>query len=132
MDSVAFWQEQQVFITKIIFPGVIVVLVLTPALLVLAVFGFARRWRLWRVGRPEPLSDHWWTRLTGTLAVSIPHVRFISRGELYPGLMHLFIFGGTALLFLGKIVRLFLSGVYPFRPRAFISTLHSCRKSAVH
>ncbi len=112
MNSVAFWQEQQVFITKIILPVVIVVLVLTPVLLALAVFGFVRRWRLWRLGRPESRTDHWWQRLTETAAVAVPHFRFISRGELYPGFMHLFIFGGTALLFLGKFVRLFsLAGV---------------------
>ena len=45
-----------------------------------------------------------------TLAVAFPHVRFIRKGELYPGLMHLFLFGGTFLLFLGKTVRLFALG----------------------
>ena len=33
MSSLAFWQEQQVFITKIILPVVIAVLVLAPLLL---------------------------------------------------------------------------------------------------
>ena len=110
MNSVAFWQEQQVFIAKIIIPVVVALLILTPALLALAVFGFLRRWRLWKLGRPEKRTDHWASRLMTALAVAVPHVRFIRRGELYPGFMHLFIFGGTGLLFLGKIVRLFSLG----------------------
>ena len=110
MNSVAFWQEQQVFIAKIIIPVVVALLILTPALLALAVFGFLRRWRLWKLGRPEKRTDHWASRLMTALAVAVPHVRFVRRGELYPGFMHLFIFGGTGLLFLGKIVRLFSLG----------------------
>jgi len=110
LNSVAFWQEQQVFIAKIIIPVVVALLILTPALLALAVFGFLRRWRLWKLGRPEKRTDHWASRLMTALAVAVPHVRFIRRGELYPGFMHLFIFGGTGLLFLGKIVRLFSLG----------------------
>ena len=110
MNSVAFWQEQQVFIAKIIIPVVVALLILTPALLALAVFGFLRRWRLWKLGRAEKRTDHWASRLMTALAVAVPHVRFIRRGEFYPGFMHLFIFGGTGLLFLGKIVRLFSLG----------------------
>ena len=119
MSSLAFWQEQQVFITKIILPVVIAVLVLTPLLLALAVFGFVRRWRLWKLGNLESRTDHRWKRLVETVAVAVPHFRFISRGELYPGFMHLLIFGGTALLFLGKFVRLFSLGGISVPPQTF-------------
>ena len=118
MDSIAFWQEQEVYITKIIMPIVIVVLVLTPALIALMVFGIVRRWRLWMVGRSEKRADHWLGRLATALAVSVPHVRFIRRGELYPGFMHLFIFGGAGLLLLGKMVRLFSLGGLTLPPQS--------------
>ena len=88
-------------------PVLIGVLIISPSIAVMFAFGMARRWRIWMLGRPEKRSDSWLTRLKTTLVVAIPHVRFIRRGELYPGFMHLSIFGGAALLFLGKFVRLF-------------------------
>ncbi len=106
------------FITKIIMPVVIAVLIVTPALIAMMVFGFLRRWRLWKLGRPEKRTDNWTVRLTTALSVAVPHVRFIRRGELYPGFMHLFIFGGTGLLFLGKIVRLFSLGGVSVPPQS--------------
>ena len=118
MDSLAFWQEQQVYLTKIIMPVLIAVLVLVPVGFALFAFGFARRWRLWKLGRPEDRTDHWFARLMTVLAVAVPHKRFIRRGELYPGLMHLFIFGGAVLLFLGKIVRLFSLGGLNMPPQS--------------
>ena len=73
------------------------------------------------VGRPEKRTDNKIKRLITTLAVAIPHVSFFKKNELYPSLMHLFIFGGTALLFLGKIVRLFaLGGVSIPPPSIFL------------
>ncbi len=110
MDSLAFWNGQEPYINSIIIPIIIAVCIIFPVIILLFMLGFYRRIHLWRVGQPEKRTDNKISRLMTTLAVAFPHVRFIRRGELYAGLMHLFIFGGTALLFLGKIVRLFSLG----------------------
>lgn len=110
MDSLAFWQGQTEYINSIIIPILIAVCILLPAVFLVFLLGFTRRYRLWKIGKPEKRTDNATSRLLTTLAVAFPHFRFIRKGELYAGLMHLFIFGGTALLFLGKIIRLFSLG----------------------
>ncbi len=121
MDSSAFWQGQGAYLNSIIIPILIAVAVLLPALFLLAMVGFARRWKLWKIGKPDSRTDNKFTRLMTTMAVAIPHIRFISKGELYAGFMHLFLFGGTVLLFLGKIIRLFsLGGVSMPPPYIFL------------
>ena len=118
MDSLTFWLGQEDYIRRIIMPIVIAVGIILPVLFVVFVAGLARRWWLWKVGQPEKRSDHWTRRLLTTLAVAVPHVRFFRKGELYPSFMHLFILGGTALLFLGKIVRLFSLGGLTMPPQS--------------
>ena len=121
MDSLAFWNGQETYINSIIIPILIAVCIILPAGIVLFLLGFGRRVLLWRVGRSEKRNDNKLSRLMNTLAVAFPHVRFIRKGELYAGLMHLSLFGGTALLFLGKIVRLFsLGGVSMPPPTIFL------------
>ena len=107
MDSVTFWSSQIPYIKHIMMPVLIAVGILTPFLIGIFAAGFIRRWRLWTVGKPEKRTDKWFSRLTTTLGVAVPHISFFKKGELYPSFMHLFIFGGAALLFLGKFVRLF-------------------------
>jgi Fe-S oxidoreductase len=110
LDSLAFWNGQEIYLNSIIIPILIGVLIVFPAIIFLFLLGFYRRWKLWQVGRPEKRTDNILARLMTTLAVAFPHFRFIRKGELYAGFMHLFIFSGTVLLFLGKIVRLFSLG----------------------
>jgi len=107
---VLFWAGQEVYITEVFMPIIIGVAIFSPIIVALCFFGFWRRYRLWKVGQPEERSEKWFTRLVSTLAVAIANVRIIRLKELYPGLMHTLIFGGTALLFLGKIIRLFSFG----------------------
>ncbi len=102
-----FWAGQEVYLTQVFLPIIVAVLILSPILIILFAFGFWRHHRLWRVGQNDNRSEKWLTRLMGTLAVAIANVRILRLNELYPGLMHSLIFGGTALLFLGKIIRLF-------------------------
>ncbi len=118
MNALAFWLGQEDYIRRIIMPIVIAVGIILPVLFVVFVAGLARRWWLWKVGQPAKRSDHWTRRLLTTLAVAVPHVRFFRKGELYPSFMHLFILGGTALLFLGKIVRLFSLGGLTMPPQS--------------
>ncbi len=109
MDSLRelFWASQEVYLNDIFLPIIIGVLIFVPVLVLIFIFGFCRRYRLWKVGQAEKRSEHWFTRLIGTLAVAFANVRIIRRNELYPGIMHLLLFSGSALLILGKIVRLF-------------------------
>jgi len=108
-----FWAGQEVYITEIFLPVIIGVLVFVPLLAILFGFGFGRRYRLWKLGQPDDRSGDWWKRLMTTLAVAVANIRIIRVKELYPGIMHALIFGGAAVLILGKIVRLFsyLTGI---------------------
>ncbi len=115
MDSVAFWQGQQVYLTKIIVPVVIATLVLVPVLAATFVFGVERRRRLWLLGRPEKRTDHWLKRL---VVIPLVDARHLFTGEFYPSLMHTFIFAGAVLLFLGKFVRLFSIGGISVPPQS--------------
>jgi Fe-S oxidoreductase/nitrate reductase gamma subunit len=121
LDSLAFWQGQAGYLNSIIIPILIVVCVIFPVIILLFLLGFYRRIRLWLTGRPEKRTDNKFRRLMTTLAVAVPHISFFKKNELYPSFMHLSLFGGTALLFLGKIVRLFaLGGVSIPPPSIFL------------
>jgi Fe-S oxidoreductase len=102
-----FWAGQAVYIEDIFLPVIIGVLVFVPLLVIIFAYGFGRRYLLWNKGQPEDRSGNLVSRLKTALAVGVANVRIIRLGELYPGIMHAMIFGGTALLVLGKVVRLF-------------------------
>jgi Fe-S oxidoreductase/nitrate reductase gamma subunit len=108
-----FWVDQLIYIKDIFLPIIIGFLVFVPLLAILFVFGFARHYRLWKLGQADNRSGNWGKRLRTTLAVAVANMRIVRRKELYPGTMHALIFGGTAFLFLGKVVRLFsyLTGI---------------------
>jgi len=108
-----FWAGQEVYLTDIFLPVIIAVLLFVPLLVIIFAFGFGRHYRLWKLGQPEVRSDRWFNRLMGTLAVAVFTLRIVNRNEIYPGIMHALMFGGSALLILGKIVRLFsyLTGI---------------------
>ncbi|MFC2047869.1 (Fe-S)-binding protein [Chloroflexota bacterium] len=113
-----FWAGQEVYITEVFMPVIIGFAIFFPIIIALFVFGFLRRYRLWKVGQADNRSERWFTRLMGTLAVALANVRIIRLSELYPGLMHTIIFGGTALLVLGKIIRLFSFGGLTMPPQS--------------
>jgi len=99
-------------------PIIIGVAIFSPVIIALFVFGFWRRYRLWRLGQADKRSEKWFTRLMSTLAVALANIRILRLSELYPGLMHGLIFGGAALLFLGKIIRLFSFGGLTVPPQS--------------
>jgi len=105
--SELFWAGQEVYINEIFPPILIGVALFFILLIILFAFGFGRRYMVWKLGQADDRSRNWFTRLMGTLAVAVVNIRIIRRGELYPGIMHALMFGGAALLILGKIVRLF-------------------------
>jgi len=108
-----FWAGQEIYLTEVFLPVIIAVLLFVPFLAALFLFGFGRHYRLWKLGQPEDRSGQWWDRLKGMLLVAVVNMRILNRHELYPGIMHALIFGGSAILILGKIVRLFsyLTGI---------------------
>ncbi|MDD4858875.1 MAG: (Fe-S)-binding protein [Dehalococcoidales bacterium] len=108
-----FWTGQEIYIMQMFLPVIIAVLLLVPVLALVFAFGFYRRARIWKLGQPEDRSGNALTRLLTTLAVAVANIRIIRQKELYPGIMHACLFGGTALLFTGKIIRLvsYLTGI---------------------
>lgn len=113
-----FWAGQEIYLTEVFMPIIIGVAIFLPIIIALFAFGFWRRYRLWRVGQAENRSERWFTRLMTTLAVAVANVRILRLKELYPGLMHSLIFGGAALLVLGKIIRLFSFGGLTIPPQS--------------
>lgn len=113
-----FWAGQEVYITEVFMPIIIIAAILFPIIIALLVLGFWRRCWLWMAGQKENRFEKWPTRLISTLAVAVANIRIVRLSELYPGLMHLFIFGGTALLFLGMIIRLFSFGGITIPPQS--------------
>ena len=71
--------------------------------LVLA-YGFSRRYLMWRRGKPFGPLDNIGERLRQALAVAFIHRRLIRPGYVYAGIMHLFIFYGFIVLFIGTLI----------------------------
>ena len=105
-ENQLFWTRQEVYITRIFLPTIIGFLVLYIGLLALFASTFwQEHYRLWHLGKEEKRFDRVTTRLKTVLAVIFANIGIWQ--EIYPGTMHFFIFWGTILNFLGKIVRLF-------------------------
>ncbi len=67
-------------------------------------YGGTRHYLQWRSGKPfGPIADVG-QRLRKALAVTFLHQRLIRRGYVYGGLMHLFIFWGFLMLFVGTLI----------------------------
>lgn len=82
--------------------AVMYVLVAVQAL-VLA-YAFTRRYLAWRRGRPYGPIDRIGERLRQALEVAFLHRRLIRPGYVYAGVMHLFIFWGFVVLFIGTLI----------------------------
>jgi Fe-S oxidoreductase/nitrate reductase gamma subunit len=67
-------------------------------------YAFARRYLMWRRGRPFGPIDRIGERARQALAVAFLHRRLIRPGYVYAGLMHLFIFWGFVVLFIGTVI----------------------------
>ena len=95
MERVSFWQMPQ--------PWTQVALYLVTAL-VLAVFGYGvyRRVRLWRQGQGKLCFDRPGRRLWNVVVYALGQAKVVN--EAYPGLMHLGLFFGCLVLFLGTVL----------------------------
>ena len=78
------------------------VLVVVQALFL--AYGATRRYQMWRRGKPFVPVGQVGERLRSALAVAFLHKRLIRPGYVYAGLMHLFIFWGFVVLFIGTII----------------------------
>ncbi len=74
--------------------GLIVVLIL--------VYGLVKHIRLWRIGKPENRLDKPLRRIVSFLLFGLGHKRILK--EPYPGIMHLFLFWGFLVLFIGTVL----------------------------
>src|SRR5918911_489625 len=77
-------------------------LVLLQALLL--AYGGTRRYLMWRRGKPYGPITGVGDRLRNVLAVAFLHRRLIRPGYVYAGVMHLFIFWGFVVLFIGTLI----------------------------
>ena len=80
--------------------GTIVYLTMPIALAAIAL-ALYKRYRMWRLGKPVPDLGPWGVRLRQSLRMAFidifGHRRFVKR-DLYPGLMHFFLFWGMLFL----------------------------------
>ena len=65
-------------------------------------YGAARHVRLWRQGKPDPRNDQIGLRLRSVFVHAVAQVRLAQ--DVYAGIMHLTIFWGMGVLFLGTIL----------------------------
>jgi Fe-S oxidoreductase/nitrate reductase gamma subunit len=66
------------------------------------VYGFYRRYLLWKVGQPENRLDRIPTRILLVLKYALGQARVIRKA--YPGLMHGLLFAGMTILFIGTLL----------------------------
>jgi Fe-S oxidoreductase/nitrate reductase gamma subunit len=66
------------------------------------IYFIIQRIRLWRVGQPEAGFDRPWQRLVRTLKYAVAQVKILR--QRYPAVMHLGIFWGMVLLFIGTVL----------------------------
>ena len=65
-------------------------------------YAFRQHYLMWRMGRPDDRFDRPWDRLVGLIFYGFANRRVVR--EIYPGMMHLFIYGGMVVLFIGTIM----------------------------
>src|SRR6202165_1679379 len=81
-----------------------VMYVLVALQAVVLAYGGTRRYLMWRRGRPPGPIGRIGERVRKALAVAFLHRRLIRPGYIYSGLMHLFIFWGFVVLFIGTLI----------------------------
>ncbi len=69
---------------------------------VVFLYGLYRRYRLWMIGKPERRTDQPMERLKSVWAYAIGHKRMLR--DVYPGMMHLFIFYGFMVPFVVVVI----------------------------
>ena len=70
--------------------------------IIILVWGLAKRIRLWKMGKPENRTDNIGKRVVSVLSFGLFHKRILQEG--FPGITHLFLFWGFLVLLLGTIL----------------------------
>ncbi|HEX9916387.1 MAG TPA: heterodisulfide reductase-related iron-sulfur binding cluster [candidate division Zixibacteria bacterium] len=83
----------------------IIIYILAIIPLLFLIWGIYKKIKLWRIGKPEKKFDKIGKRILSFVSFGFFHQRFFR--DLYPGLMHFFIFWGFVVLFLGTAVVMF-------------------------
>jgi Fe-S oxidoreductase/nitrate reductase gamma subunit len=77
--------------------------------IIVLAFGLWRRIKLWRLGKKDNRYDRIWERIKSTISYGILQVRTLEK--TYPGIMHLLLFWGFIILFLGTLIIAFQEDV---------------------
>lgn len=77
----------------------VLIYVIAVAPVFIFAYGLFKRIRLWRLGGSEPRFDHLWTRIRSFITYALGHALILR--DKYSGFMHLLIFWGFVVLFLG-------------------------------
>jgi len=79
---------------------IVYLLALIPVFLF--IYGLWEKIKLWRIGKKENRYDQVWKRIKSTLYYGILQIRNLEK--IFPGTMHLFIFWGFVILFIGTVI----------------------------
>ena len=91
----------------------LMVYVLCVAALFIAIYGIFRHFRRWRLGKKERRFDQIAKRFIYFVKFVFGHERILR--EVYPGIIHLLIFWGIVILFIGTLTIAFQEDlIYPF------------------
>src|SRR5262249_7972529 len=85
-------------------------------------YGASMRYLAWRRGQPFTPIGEVGPRLKRALGVVLLHRRILRKGYVYAGLMHLFIFYGFVVLFIGTLIVLLEADIV--RPYFGVSFFH--------
>jgi len=77
----------------------VLIYVIAVAPVFIFAYGLFKRIRLWRLGGAEPRFDQLWTRIRSFITYALGHALILR--DRYSGFMHLLIFWGFVVLFLG-------------------------------
>lgn len=69
---------------------------------IILIYGLYRRYLLWKKGKPAQRFDFLFERLKRAVVDAIAQIRVLK--ELYPGIMHVLIYGGFGGLFIGTLI----------------------------
>jgi Fe-S oxidoreductase/nitrate reductase gamma subunit len=89
-----FWNVGSAVRIPVYLLGLIVVVIL--------IYGLVKHIRVWRIGKPENRIDKPIKRIVSFLLFGLGHKRILK--EPYPGIMHLFLFWGFLVLFIGTVL----------------------------
>ncbi|MBF8267090.1 MAG: Fe-S oxidoreductase [Dehalococcoidia bacterium] len=113
--------------------GALVYIVMVIAIVSIA-YGLYRRYRFWRLGQPMPDLGPWRPRIRRFLALAsvdiLLHRRFLKK-DLYPGLMHFFIFWGTVVLLIATTVAALEHNLHEYLHITLFTTSYKLQLSLV-